>query len=111
VFLKTPYEETAPKFSPDGQWIAYSSDETGRREIYVQPYPGPGGKWPISADGGQEPVWNARGGELFFRNGNKVMAVDSMQLLLGGNMDAFEGSTADPPAFPGGTSHPTGSAS
>lgn len=64
-FLRTPYEETAPKFSPDGKWLAYSSDESGRREIYVQPYPGPGGKWQISADGGQEPVWNPNGLELF----------------------------------------------
>ncbi len=75
-FLRTPHEETAPKFSPDGEWLAYSSDETGRREIFVQPYPGPGGKWQISTDGGQEPVWNPRGGELFYRIGNKVMAVD-----------------------------------
>ena len=64
-FLRTPYEETAPKFSPDGKWLAYSSDESGRREIYVQPYPGPGGKWQISAGGGQEPVWNPNGLELF----------------------------------------------
>ena len=75
-FLKTPYEETAPKFSPDGRWLAYSSDESARREVYVQPYPGPGGKWQISTDGGQEPVWNPHGGELFYRIGNKMMAVD-----------------------------------
>jgi Tol biopolymer transport system component len=75
-FLKTPAEDTAPKFSPDGKWIAYSSDASGRREIYVQPYPGPGGKWMISTDGGQEPVWNPKGGELFYRSGNKIMAVD-----------------------------------
>jgi eukaryotic-like serine/threonine-protein kinase len=75
-FLKTPYEETAPKFSPDGKWLAYSSDESGRRETYVQPYPGPGGKWQISTDGGQEPVWNPKGGELFYRSGSKIMAVD-----------------------------------
>ena len=78
-FLKTPYEDTAPKFSPDGKWVAYSSDESGHREIYVQPYPGPGGKWQISADGGQEPVWNPKGGELFYRSGNKIMAVDVNQ--------------------------------
>jgi len=76
LFLKTSYEETAPKFSPDGEWIAYSSDETGRREIFVQPYPGPGGKWQISTEGGQEPVWNPRGGELFYRSGTRIMAVD-----------------------------------
>ncbi|OFW31382.1 MAG: hypothetical protein A3J28_04145 [Acidobacteria bacterium RIFCSPLOWO2_12_FULL_60_22] len=75
-FLRTPYEDTAPQFSPDGKWLAYSSDESGRREIYVQPYPGPGGKWQISTDGGQEPVWNPRGGELFYRSGSKIMAVD-----------------------------------
>jgi serine/threonine-protein kinase len=78
-FLRTPYEETAPKFSPDGRWLAYSSDESGRREIYVQPYPGPGGKWQISTDGGQEPVWNPNGRELFYRSGSKIMAVDVSQ--------------------------------
>jgi Tol biopolymer transport system component len=76
-FLRTSYEETAPQFSPDGKWLAYSSDESGRREIYVQPYPpGPGGKWQISTDGGQEPVWNPEGGELFYRSLKKIMAVD-----------------------------------
>jgi Tol biopolymer transport system component len=78
-FLRTPYDDTAPKFSPDGKWLAYSSDESGRREIYVQPYPGPGGKWQISTDGGQEPVWNPKGGELFYRSGSKMMAVDVNQ--------------------------------
>ncbi|MBI2819587.1 MAG: PD40 domain-containing protein [Acidobacteria bacterium] len=78
-FLKTPYEDTAPKFSPDGKWLAYSSDESGRREIYVQPYPGPGGKWQISTNGGQEPVWNPKGGELFYRSGSKIMAVEVNQ--------------------------------
>jgi hypothetical protein len=76
-FLRTSWEETAPNFSPDGKWLAYSSDESGRREIYVQPYPpGPGGKWQISTDGGQEPVWNPNGGELFYRSRKKIMAVD-----------------------------------
>ncbi len=75
-FLKASYEETAPKFSPDGKWLAYCSDESGRWEIYVQPYPSPGGKWEISTDGGQEPVWNPRGGELFYHSGSKLMAVD-----------------------------------
>ena len=78
-FLRRSYEETAPQFSPDGKWLAYSSDESGRREIYVQPYPGPGGKWQISTDGGQEPVWNPKGGELFYRSGSKIMAVDVNQ--------------------------------
>jgi len=74
-FLQTRYEETAPEFSPDGEWMAYSSNESGRREVYVQPYPGPGGKWQISTNGGHEPVWNPEGGELFYRSGSRMMAV------------------------------------
>ncbi len=76
TFLQTDgYDETAPKFSPDGNWIAYTSNQSGRREVYVQPYPGPGGKWQISSDAGQEPVWNPQRGELFYRSGNRMMAV------------------------------------
>jgi eukaryotic-like serine/threonine-protein kinase len=74
IFLQTKSNENAPQFSPDGRWLAYSSDESGRYEIYVVPYPGPGGKWQISSDGGREPLWNRNGRELFFRNGNKMMA-------------------------------------
>ena len=75
-FLRTPFNEAAPRFSPDGRWLAYASDESGRYEIYVQLYPGPGGKWQISTDGGTEPVWNRNGRELFYRSGDKMMAVD-----------------------------------
>jgi Tol biopolymer transport system component/predicted Ser/Thr protein kinase len=74
IFLQTKFNESAPQFSPDGRWLAYSSDESGHNEIYVVPYPGPGGKWQISSDGGREPLWNRNGRELFFRNGNKMMA-------------------------------------
>jgi serine/threonine-protein kinase len=74
-FLKTQYNETAPKFSPDGHWLAYASDESGRWEVYVRPYPGPGGKWQISTEGGTEPVWNPDGRELFYRMENRMMAV------------------------------------
>jgi Tol biopolymer transport system component/predicted Ser/Thr protein kinase len=75
-FVRTPSVETAPRFSPDGHFIAYTSDESGHLEIYVRPYPGPGGKWQISTEGGSEPVWNPKGRELFYRAGNKMMAVD-----------------------------------
>jgi Tol biopolymer transport system component len=75
-FLQTPFNEGAPEFSPDGRWLAYASNESGRREIYVQPYPGPGGKWQISTEGGWEPLWNRNGREMFYRNGNKMMAVE-----------------------------------
>jgi serine/threonine protein kinase len=74
TFLQTRFNEIAPRFSPDGRWLAYVSDESGRTEVYVQPYPGPGGKWQISTEGGTEPVW-ARNGELFYRSEDKMMAV------------------------------------
>jgi eukaryotic-like serine/threonine-protein kinase len=77
-FLKTPFTESAPNFSPDGHWLAYISDESGRKEIYVQPYPGPGGKYQIPTEDGSEPVWNPNGRELFYRSGDKMMAVDVM---------------------------------
>jgi eukaryotic-like serine/threonine-protein kinase len=75
-FLRTPFNEGAAQFSPDGRWLAYASNESGRFEIYVQPYPGPGGKWQISTEGGTEPTWNPNGRELFYRSGDKMMAVE-----------------------------------
>jgi serine/threonine-protein kinase len=75
-FLRTPFNEGGPVFSPDGHWLSYISDESGRPEIYVQPYPGPGGKWQISTEGGNEPSWNRNGRDLFYRSGNKMMAVE-----------------------------------
>jgi serine/threonine-protein kinase len=74
-FLATGANERSPTFSPDGRWIAYTSDESGRDEIYVRPYPGPGGKWPISRSGGREPVWSANGTELFYRQGTSIISV------------------------------------
>jgi len=75
-FIQTRFNAAAPQFSPDGHWLAYISDESGRYEVYVQPYPGPGGKWQISTEGGTEPMWNPNGRELFYRSGDKMMAVD-----------------------------------
>jgi Tol biopolymer transport system component len=75
-FLQSAFNEHSPAFSPDGRWLAYVSDESGRFEIYVQPFPGPGGKWLISTGGGTEPVWNRNGRELFYRSGEKMMAVE-----------------------------------
>ena len=74
-WLRTPASENNPHFSPDGHWLAYVSGESGRAEVYVQPFPGPGGKWMISTDGGNEPVWSRDGRELFYRSGGKILAV------------------------------------
>jgi serine/threonine-protein kinase len=75
-FLVTRSTEGAAKFSPDGRRIAYVSDESGKPEVYVQPFPPGGGKWQVSTDGGTEPVWNRNGRELFYRSGDRMMAVD-----------------------------------
>ncbi len=76
AFLQTESDESAPRFSPDGRWLAYGSNETGRLEVYVRPYPGPGKKWQVSTEGGTQPVWNSNGRELFYRSGSKMMAVE-----------------------------------
>jgi Tol biopolymer transport system component len=66
VFLNTPFLEFEPMFSPSGHWIAYFSRESGRFEVYVRPFPGPGGKWQISTTGGIYPTWSRTRSELFF---------------------------------------------
>jgi serine/threonine protein kinase len=60
------FVELRPSFSPDGNWIAYQSNESGRPDIYVRPFPGPGGKWQVSNAGGSEPVWGGDGREILF---------------------------------------------
>jgi len=65
-FLQTLFDERQAQFSPDGRWVAYVSDESGRSEVYVQSFPKPGSKSMISTDGGTEPRWRRDGKELFF---------------------------------------------
>jgi Tol biopolymer transport system component len=81
-FVGTAANEAWPDFSPDGRWLAYASDDSGRYEIYVQPYPGPGPRHPISAHGGTQPAWARNGRELFYTvpdpnaTTGKMMVVD-----------------------------------
>jgi Tol biopolymer transport system component len=85
-FLKTPFSELNAVFSPDGRFLAYQSNESGRMEIYVQSFPGPGGKWQISTSGGRDPQWRADGKELFYRGlDQKLMALD---IQTGGDVTA-----------------------
>ncbi len=75
-FLQTPASEVAGKFSPDGRWFAYVSAESGRNEVYVAPFPGPGGKSLVSTSGGVQPRWRRDGTELFYFStlDNKLMS-------------------------------------
>jgi eukaryotic-like serine/threonine-protein kinase len=73
LFMNNPAR--ASRFSPDGRWIAYASYESGRNEVYVRPFPGPGGKTPVSTEGGSAPNWSHDGRELFYRQGDKMMVV------------------------------------
>ena len=75
TFVDTPFNESAGMFSPDGRFVAYESDETGREEIFVVPFPEPSRKWQISSGGGREPRWSRDGDELFYRAGSAMMAV------------------------------------
>ena len=74
-FLATEFDEYTAAISPDGRWVAYASDEAGPIEIFVRPFPGPGGKWQVSTKGGSEPRWAPDGRTIYYRNGSRLMAV------------------------------------
>jgi serine/threonine-protein kinase len=88
-FSPSTFNHEGPEFSPDGRWIVYVSDESGRTEVYVRPFPGPGEEHRISTNGGTNPAWSRNSRELFYieRNGSKLsmMAVD---LSLSGEFGA-----------------------
>ncbi|MGK2933736.1 MAG: protein kinase domain-containing protein [Gemmatimonadaceae bacterium] len=73
TYLNSPADEVAAAVSPDGAWLAYASNESGRYEIYVRSFPDPGGKIQVSLMGGSEPRWSRDGSELFFRSGDAMM--------------------------------------
>lgn len=100
-----PAEESAPAVSPDSRWIAYVSDETGRYEVWVRPFPDvAAGRWQVSLAGGIEPVWSPNGGELYFRtpNGRLVSAsiITTPSFSVSGTRELFDAS-----GFQTGLSH------
>jgi serine/threonine-protein kinase len=72
AFLSGPFLQRDAEFSPDGRWIAYASNESGRSEVYVRPFPGPGGKWQVSTGGGQHPTWSRSRKELLYMAGEQI---------------------------------------
>jgi hypothetical protein len=85
-FVRAAFREWFGEFSPDGRWIAYESNETGRSEVYLRPFPGPGGKWQVSTEGGARPEWSRDGRELFYFENDRIMrvTVDAGQALAVG---------------------------
>ncbi|HZM70440.1 MAG TPA: hypothetical protein VFB95_08745, partial [Candidatus Cryosericum sp.] len=75
AFLETPHDEYMARFSPDSRWLAYVSNENGSHEVFVRPFPGPGGRWQISTSGGVEPRWSPTGKEIFYRDDGKLFRV------------------------------------
>ena len=104
-YLTSQFTQSQARFSPDGRYIAYTSDESGKNEVYVQPFPQPsGGKWPVSKGGGNQPQWRRDGKELFYISADsKMMAVDvnTTPVFSNGNPRALFAA----PIWGGGTSH------
>jgi eukaryotic-like serine/threonine-protein kinase len=107
--IQTPADESVPRFSPDAHWLAYVSDESGRAEVWVQPYPTTGQKWRISTSGGREPVWSPNSSEFYYREGTRMMVVDiktapsftasQPRLLFDGKGGKYETALASRPNF------------
>jgi serine/threonine protein kinase/Tol biopolymer transport system component len=94
-FITTDFVEIHPRFSPDGKWVAYSSDESGRYEVYIAPFPGPGRKWQISSNGGLQPRWRGDSRELFFQSpSGQVMSAElenvDGELIVGADTALFD---------------------
>jgi serine/threonine-protein kinase len=94
-WLQTAFNEWAGRLSPDGRWMAYNSDESGQPEVYVQPFPGRGGKWLASQGaGGFNAIWSRDGRRLYFRRGDQILETDvdtSSGLTLGTPRVLFSG--------------------
>ncbi len=105
-YLETPFDESSGRVSPDGKWMAYRSDESGRNEVYVQSFPEPGHKMQVSTNGGVQPVWSRDGRALYYRAEGALMAARAKAgptLDLQAPVQAFE----DPYARPQSDGHTT----
>jgi eukaryotic-like serine/threonine-protein kinase len=103
-FLQTQFHEETPEFSPDGRWIAYTSTESGRYQVYVAPFPGPGRKWQISAGEGRFPRWRKDGRELYYLAPDNT--ITAVQIRLEDSAVDVGASTAlfkTPPVYSTGT--------
>ena len=79
------FQEGEARFSPDSKWVAFTSDESGQSQVYVTPFPGPGGRWPVSTTGARHPRWRRDGKELFFEVAGGIASAD-----VSGEKDIFQ---------------------
>jgi eukaryotic-like serine/threonine-protein kinase len=103
--VATKFTDVTPAFSPDGKWLAYADDESGRQEVYIQPFPSGASRWQVSTAGGFRPFWRKDGKELFFSSTDQqIMAVDVQQngsgLQLGTPRSLFKAATVPGPSGP-----------
>ena len=104
ALLEAPFEQSLPKISPDGRFLAYQSDVSGEFEIYVIPFPEGEGRWPVSNDGGRLPRWDRRGDQIYFVRDNDLMAVDvdtSEEFEHGTPYKLFSGADVETDLLPG----------
>ena len=93
-FVTTSFNELSARFSPDGKWVAYTSDESGITQVYVKPFPGPGPRVSVSIDGGENPVWSRDGRRLFYAKDQQMMVASvnpSPTFSVSGQRVFFEG--------------------
>ena len=76
AFRSAPANEILPPFSPDGKWLAYESDQSGKEEVYVSPFPSGSEQYQVSTNGGERPVWRRDGKEIYYRSTLRMMAVE-----------------------------------
>jgi hypothetical protein len=96
-FLQTPFNEQYPDLSPDGRWLASASNQSGRVEVYVQPYPGPGARQQISVEGGTAPAWSRDGRELFYTTAPSVGGQAALTKMMVVPVQVKPTFTAGPP--------------
>jgi serine/threonine protein kinase len=98
--VNTPFKEADGRVSPDGRWMGYLSNESGRNEVYVTRFPTGGERWKVSTNGGERPTWRRDGRELFYREGSRLMAVPvsaGPEFVAGTPASLFEGLRTDGP--------------
>ncbi len=88
--LQTAFNESSGRFSPDGRWLAYCSDNSGRSEVYVRSFPSPGAEWRVSVDGGTQPVWRPDGQELFYVGADRKLMATKTKIMSAVTHGAIE---------------------